>query len=398
MFIDATRRRNPGLLEAAVELHRSGRIPANTYLIDVDTVRDNARLVSAAGAEHGLELLQMTKQFGRNPVVAQAVADGGIEDVVAVDFDEARVLHRHGLSIGHLGHLVQVPSYDRRFAVEMAPKQITVFDVQQAAALAETASAEGYTLRALIRVVAEGDRFYPAQEGGIDEADVVSAAKQIDAMTGIEIVGVTSFPCLLWDEEAAQVRPTPNLATIGRAAAALRAAGFEAPVVNAPSVSCIATFELLRANGATQAEPGSCFTGHTPLHAISDQPERPAMIYVTEITHRTADAAYALGGGLYPRSRATTALVHGRNGEVTEAGVELDPADAIDYYGKLRVDPARVDVGDTVVYAFRSQVFVAHSFVAPVTGVATGEPEVLGLFSELGWPLDERLEPAGYAR
>lgn len=398
MFIDVTRERNPALIEAAVEMHRRGEVPANTYVIDVDTVEANARLVAASGREHGLELFQMTKQFGRNPVVAGAIADAGIDRVVAVDFEEARVLHAHGLRIGHLGHLVQVPSTDRDLAVRMGADQVTVYDVQQAAALGAVARQHDLVQPVLLRVVGPDDQHYPAQRGGIPEDDVVAVAKEVDAMPGVAVVGVTSFPCLLWNADDERVEPTPNLLTVGRAAETLRAAGFDITVVNTPSVSCVATMGLLTEHGSTQAEPGSCFTGHTPLHAASEQPERPAMIYMSEVTHRTSDAVYALGGGLYPRSKARTALVFGRNGEPVEARVELDPADAIDYHGTLRVDPTKVQVGDTVVYAFRSQAFVSHSFIAPVRGLGEGDPRLVGLYSERGWPLTDALEPAPAVR
>lgn len=394
MFVEVTRRRNPALLEAAVELHRGGRIPPNTYVIDVDTVEQNGAAVASAASAAGLETLQMTKQFGRNPVVAAAAERGGIPEVVAVDFEDARVLHAFGLKIGHLGHLVQIPSTDREAALRLDPRQVTVYDVQQAAAVGEVAAAMGRTQGILLRVVAEGDTFYPAQRGGISEYELIAAAKAVDGIDGVEVIGVTSFPCLMFDPDAGRVRPTPNLSTVARAARTLRDEGFEISVVNTPSVSASATVGMLADHGSTQAEPGSCLTGHTPLHAVSDEPERPAMVYVSEISHRQSDRAYALGGGLYPRSRAKTALVFTSDGAVHEAGVELDPPDAIDYHGTLHVDPALVDVGDTVVYAFRSQVFAAHSWVAPVRGLASGAPVVQGLFTERGWPVTEDLVPA----
>ena len=38
MFLDLVQRRNPDLIRAAVALHQRGIIPANTYVIDLDTV------------------------------------------------------------------------------------------------------------------------------------------------------------------------------------------------------------------------------------------------------------------------------------------------------------------------------------------------------------------------
>ena len=46
MFLDLIRRRNPRLIEAAIALHQRGQLPANTYVIDLDAVEDNARAIS----------------------------------------------------------------------------------------------------------------------------------------------------------------------------------------------------------------------------------------------------------------------------------------------------------------------------------------------------------------
>jgi predicted amino acid racemase len=396
MFVEATLRRNPRLIEAAHELRRSGRIPANCYVVDVDTVAANARAVSAVADAAGLGTFQMTKQFGRNPLVARAVAENGIEKVVAVDFEEARILHAHGLKMGHVGHLVQVPRAEAERAVAMDADVITVFGVEQARHIAAAAAGLGRTQDVLIRVAAPGDTFYPAQRGGVPADDVVAVAREIATFGGVRVAGVTTFPCLLFNEETKKLEPTQNLTTVVQAAEALRADGFEDLIVNAPSASCCATIPLLAEAGATIVEPGSCLTGHTPLHAVSDEPELPAMVYVSEVTHQADGLTYALAGGLYPRSRARTALVFGTSGEPVEATVELDPAEAIDYYGTLRVDPSRVAVGDTVVYAFRSQVFVSRSFVAVVGDVA-GDPHVLGISYSNGFPLGEDLLPVAGA-
>ena len=49
MFLDVICRRNPSLVTDAIALHRQGRIPANSYVIDLDTVRANARQLRQAG-------------------------------------------------------------------------------------------------------------------------------------------------------------------------------------------------------------------------------------------------------------------------------------------------------------------------------------------------------------
>ena len=45
MFLDSLRRRNPDFIEAAMRLHQEGRIPANAYVLDLDTVVAAASLL-----------------------------------------------------------------------------------------------------------------------------------------------------------------------------------------------------------------------------------------------------------------------------------------------------------------------------------------------------------------
>lgn len=106
------------------------------------------------------------------------------------------------------------------------------------------------------------------------------------------------------------------------------------------------------------------------------------MVYVTEVTHRDAEATYTLGGGHYARARLRSALVVTENGEHKARAVPL-AAEAIDYYGSLEppIDQARP--GDTVVYAFRSQVFVSRATVAAVAGIGSA-PRVVGLYDHVG--------------
>ena len=46
MFLQRLIERNPRLLEAAIALHQQGRIPPNTWLIDLDAIAENARVLS----------------------------------------------------------------------------------------------------------------------------------------------------------------------------------------------------------------------------------------------------------------------------------------------------------------------------------------------------------------
>ena len=92
MFLDLIRRRNPALIEQSIALHQAGKIPANSYVIDLDAVEGNARTIAGVAAKFGLKAFAMTKQMGRNGSFCRAVAKGGIEKAVAVDMECARAL------------------------------------------------------------------------------------------------------------------------------------------------------------------------------------------------------------------------------------------------------------------------------------------------------------------
>ena len=38
MFLDLIRRRNPALVEQSIAFHQAGKLPANTYVVDLDAV------------------------------------------------------------------------------------------------------------------------------------------------------------------------------------------------------------------------------------------------------------------------------------------------------------------------------------------------------------------------
>lgn len=397
MFLDALLKRNRGFLEATIALHQGGALPANCYVLDLDAVHANAVAIRHEADRHRLEVFAMTKQVGRAPGFIEAVQRAGIDAGVAVDMTDARALARAGMDVGHVGHLVQVPRAEADAAAALRPRNWTVFSHDKAAEAAAAAARLDRVQDVLARIHAPGDRFYPGHEGGFAAADVVAVADRIDREAGARFAGITTFPALLFDPAADDVRPTPNLATLERAAKRLRAAGATEVRVNAPGTTSAATLGVLAEHGVTQVEPGHGLTGTTPLHAGRDLPERPALCYVTEVSHLHADHAYAFGGGLYVDPvrgpYAISALV--ADGQEIEHARKLSavlPApDAIDYYARLEVEgvhPPRT--GASVVFGFRPQAFVTRAHVAGIAGVSVGDARVTGVWNPDGrdaeWP------------
>lgn len=375
-----------------MSLHQQGLLPANTLVIDLDTVEANARAFKEQADRLGLKTFAMTKQMGRNPAFAQALMRGGIDKVVAVDLAGARACKRAGLGIGHLGHLVQIPRSESSEAAGLEPDYWTVYTEEKARAAAEASAAAGREQVLMARIHAPGDTFYRGHEGGFPAADIVAVAELLGGLTGGEFAGITTFPALLFDHESRSVKPTPNLATLEIATKALVEAGYSAIEINAPGTTSIGVLEALSSAGATQCEPGHGLTGTTPWHAVEDLPELPAALYLSEVSHLHGNDAFCFGGGLYidPVFPAydVKALVAS---EPTVAGerlysVEIPPPSAIDYYGMIDNSsaPSKPALGDSVVFGFRPQAFVTRTNTAGVSGISKGEPNVEGIYDGLG--------------
>ncbi|WP_330173390.1 alanine racemase [Streptomyces sp. NBC_01498] len=383
MFLDAVLARNPELVDVAVSLHRSGAVPPDTYVIDADSVEANAALLAGEAERLGLSLWFVVKQIGRNPALVRAIARH-IPRFAAIDPYEALLLHDAGARAGNVGHLVQIPPRQLPAVLGLRPETVTVFDLANARAVSDAARRLGFVQDVLVRL--EGtDKVYPGQEGGVPLAGLTDFATAAEALPGIRIAGVTAFPCVLCDPLTGAPAPTQNFQLAITSRELLAARGHEGLKLSAPSATCVATLPLLAELGATHGEPGHALTGTTPLHAIDRrQPERPAYVYVSEVAHTLADGRPALhGGGFYPRARIRDALL-------PRAGLRLPvldaPAENIDYYRLLQRPrhAADVEVGDTAVLAFRTQIFVTRSTVAVVAGLSTGKPRLTGLYDAQG--------------
>lgn len=398
MFLDVLRRRNPAFIEAAMALHQQGRIPANSYVLDLDAVQANARVLKTEADRNGLRIFAMTKQVGRSSSFCHAVQRGGIEKSVAVDMACARATHRAGMRVGHLGHLSQVPRFEAGAAARtLRPDYWTVFNAEKAHEAGRAAHEAGYRQNLLARIKAEGDTFYRGHEGGFDAADIVAVADGLDRVEGGRFAGITTFPALLFDPATRKVKPTPNLATLSRAADALRRAGRHDIEVNAPGTTSSVLLQGLAEAGATQCEPGNGIHGTTALHVMEDLPELPAVLYLTEVSHLSGGKAYCFGGGFYIDpifpdypvraivSREPTAAA----GALRE--VEIPPPSAIDYYAMIDAGTNAPRPGDTAVFGFRGQAFVTRAYTVGVSGIATGNPRVETIENGFGetqaWPM-----------
>jgi len=417
MYLDAIAQHNPDLIRVAARLHQEGQVPAGTYVIDLETVRSNAVAEAREAKRVGIKLYFMTKHFNRNPVVAHAIVAAGIPSAVAVELQDALYLHRYGVPIGHVGHLVQIPRHALKTVLKMHPEVMTVFSVEKARQVSEAARELGLVQGILLRVRAKEDIIYPNEEGGIWEEDLEAAAREIRGLRGVRVDGAVTFPATLFNSHTGNLEETTNFQTLRRAGERLAQMGFEVRQLNAPGASSAIGFETVAAGGGTHAEPGHALTGTTPAVLYNGKsPERPALVYVNEVSHLFEGKAYVFGGGFYacdtPANRGDDSAFHtdpwiprafvGRaGGDIFATKVPVDKGsffgrtlNATDYYGGTLLPEGDVDikVGDTVVYGFRPQIFTTRATVAVVDNVST-EPVLLGVFDRANNLLDENLLP-----
>lgn len=379
MFLDVTKRRNPELIQTATALHQRGDIPPNTYIIDVDSLKDNTKMLAETAQQHDMTLYFMTKQLGRVPEVADMIAESGIEEAVAVDFDEGKILAEHGIPIGNIGHLVQPGKHQWGEMLHWQPEVITVFSVERARQLTVAAQHAGIHQDILLKVIGPDDKIYDGQEGGLPLAHLAEAIDQIKQFPAVTIVGITTFPNLELNETHTEMVPTENFSTLLKAKRILQEKDIAIKQVNGPSGTSCETIPFLASKGVTHSEPGHGLTGTTPLHAYRDLPEKPAMIYVTEVSHQFADYFQVIAGGYYGRSRMNGCLVGSKGSTILDRYIKAyhGNPESIDYYGKIdKSDDFEIQIGDTAVFAFRSQIFTTRAHVALVEGIQSGEPKI----------------------
>ena len=381
MFVERLQKDNPKFIEAIVRLQQAGKLLPDSYAVDMEQYRANAKAIVESANAKGIKLYFMLKQLGRNPVLARELVKLGYAGAVVVDFKEAQVMMRHNIPIGNVGHLVQIPEGMVKDVVAYGPEVITVYTADKVRSISRAAAELGREQKLLIRVFGDGDMIYPGQTAGIHLNDLRSFVEEIRGLPGIRIAGITSFPCFLYNAEVDDIAPTPNLDTVLKAKEILIGCGITPEIINTPTTTCCRTRELMAEHGCNCGEPGHGLTGTTPLHVEHEQPEKSCIAYVSEISHNFDGLGYCYGGGFYRRGHAEHALVGRSFADLRPMKVIPPAVEAIDYHFGLSEG---CTVGETVIMAFRFQVFVTRSDMVLIEGVASGEPRISGVWDSLG--------------
>ncbi|WP_237483618.1 alanine racemase [Vibrio hippocampi] len=379
MFLKALQIQNSKLIDATLKLHKDGQLLPDSYVVDLEQFKLNAQCIKDKADEFGIKLYGMTKQVGRNAVLAKVLEDIGYEGIVAVDYKEARVLHQKGIKISHLGHLVQPPENMLSEIIQaIKPEVMTVYSLEKAQAISDIAEKFGVTQRVLVKFIDEGDLLYVNQESGFQLTDMATVLSELSKMVGIKVEGLTHFPCFLHDGES--TKPTNNLNSLVKAKQQWPS-DFSLNQVNMPSTTCCATLPMISHFGGTHGEPGHALTGTFPENTDGSQPEKVAMLYVSEIAHHYGNDSYCFAGGYYRRGHLDKALLNSKVVKIIN-----DDKDSIDYHLKVEgIHP----IGHPLIMAFRTQVFVTRSDVVIVDGVQSGQPQIVGCYTALGDAINE---------
>src|SRR5687767_4744335 len=79
VFLTNLIRQNPEFASAVIDLHQAGELPPDCYVLDLDTMAENARTITGEAHRLGMSVVAMTKQFGRNPDALRTLRENGVD-------------------------------------------------------------------------------------------------------------------------------------------------------------------------------------------------------------------------------------------------------------------------------------------------------------------------------
>lgn len=382
MFLEKVMERNPQLIDAAIRLHQKGLIDPDTYVIDLPVLLENAKMLLDEAKKYNLNCLYMSKQIGRNTVIAKMLEDMGFDGAVAVDYREALHLANHGLKLWNVGHLVQTPTAVLERLIPYGVRYFTVYSIAKLYEINRIAERHNIVQSIILKVADESCLIYDGQQGGFNLNDLDEVVEASRKLHSVAIEGITSFPCMLYDEQTGNIEKTANFELLLKAKIKLEALGCVIKEVNTPSSNTSASMNLAANNHSTTVEPGHALTGTTPYHAYHSDGEKPALIYLSEISHQVDNTSYCYGGGFYRRSNLKNAMIIDANSNRDMTLIHGPNINSIDY--TLKVDGI-YSVGSTVICSFRTQIFTTRSHVALID--PQKEDCIIGMFDAHGYAL-----------
>lgn len=385
MFLEKLQQDNPQLIDYAFKLHREGLILPDSYILDYDTIKENAQIMKKEADKNKIELFFMLKQLGRNPLIAKMLQEIGYPGVVAVDYKEALLMIDNGIKLGNVGHLEQIPKSCLKKIISNKPEIITVYSWGKIKEINDVAKQLQVVQPLMLRLTDEDSQLYSGQIAGFGSNELENIIEEASHLSNVKIAGLTVFPALLYDDKIQKIVATDNMKVMNRGIEICKKAGLKDLMINLPSATCCASLETIKELGGNCGEPGHGLTGTTPLHKNSNQPEKTAYCYVSEISHNYKDKSYCYGGGVYRRGHLENVLVGKSLNQCEKKKISIPDLDSIDYH--LEID-GNCQVSDCCIMCFRTQIFTTRSHVVVVKGLKTDNPQIMGIYDSLGRTLE----------
>ena len=264
--------------------------------------------------------------------------------------------------------------------ISSKPELITVYTLDKIKQINEVANKLGLVQGIMIRLTDDDSLLYSGQVAGFGSNELENLINEVARLSNVEIRGLTVFPALLFNSEANEIKPTANINALNRGKAICEEMGLNNLTINIPSCTCVNSMKLIHDLGGNNGEPGHGLSGTTPLHAISDETEKVAYCYVSEISHNYKENSYCYGGGNYRRGHLKNVLVGDSLANAMMTEVFLPDDDSIDYHFEIKGNHR---VGLPCLMSFRTQIFTTRSNVVIVEGLSNNDPKMY-LYDALG--------------
>ncbi len=405
MYLENVLHNNENFLKTTMDLHQQGKLPVNSWVIDLDQIAVNARAIAESAEKNGLNTYIMSKQHNRNPYINAVSQKMGLGKVVAVDFQCALSSRDYKIPLGHVGHLNQIPKHLIPQIVSLAPEVMTIYSIQQARWINDAAQSQNCTRDIIVRIYDDNDYAFLGQEGGVHINGLPDLIDQLGKLRSINLVGLTAFPCLNYNNSGDEaITPTSNVNAINRARGIFSEKGIEATHINMPGNTSSSEMALLKELGATHVEPGNSILGTSPNHAFfKNRAESTAISYLSEISHFYENRAYAFGGGCYHTNYSDKMYAYiGSNWQIAKDQGRVfynhDIVQDIDYHMQfVPTSEQKASIGDSVVSSFRTQMHMTRSYHVAISGISGDRPlKVHAILDNGRAPLDQNLSPIGH--
>jgi len=152
--------------------------------VDCERIRRNARSIVRFCTAHNIEVVGVTKGTCGHPEVARAMLAGGVRMLADSRLTNVRRLRNAGIDVPLM--LLRLPCLSEAAEVVQRTQVSLNSQVETVRALSRAAQARGITHQVML-MIETGDR----REGVMPE-EVVSAARGMFELPGIELVGVAS--------------------------------------------------------------------------------------------------------------------------------------------------------------------------------------------------------------